>query len=208
MVVPVMVKPRSVPEPAPWHAGFLAMLPKIVTCARVAFRAYAAEAKEDAVQQVVANALVAYVRLAELDKLAAAFPTVLARFAIAQVRDGRMVGTQANVKDVLSYYARRRKGFIVQRLDVFDETEGEWREAVVEDCQTPVPDQVAFRIDFPEWLSRLSRRDRRMVERLAVGSSTGEVAQRFRLTAGRISQKRYEFYCSWLAFHGEPVHAS
>jgi len=205
MVVPVMVKPRSVPEPAPWHAGFLAMLPKIVTCARVAFRAYAAEAKEDAVQQVVANALVAYVRLAELDKLAAAFPTVLARFAIAQVRDGRMVGTQANAKDVLSYYARRRKGFIVQRLDVFDEAEGEWREAVVEDCQTPVPDQVAFRIDFPEWLAMLSRRDRRIATRMAVGGTTNELARQFRLTAGRISQKRQELFASWREFHGEPV---
>jgi len=39
----------------------------------------------------------------------------------------------------------------------------------VEDYQTPVPDQVCFRIDFPEWLSRLPNRDRRVAEALANG---------------------------------------
>ena len=66
-----------------------------------------------------------------------------------------------------------------------------------------MPDQVWFRIDFPRWLSRLSARDRRMAEALAAGSRPGEVAAAFGASAGRISQKRREFYDSWRAFHGE-----
>ena len=67
-----------------------------------------------------------------------------------------------NVRDVLSPYARMRKGIVVERLDRFDRSDGEWRECVLEDHQTPVFDQVQFRIDFPDWLSRLSGRDRRL----------------------------------------------
>ena len=76
---------------------------------------------------------------------------------------------------------------------------------MVEDHQTPVPDQVAFRIDFPAWLASLSRRDRRLAQELALGHSTRHVANRFHLSDGRVSQKRREFYEYWQAFHGESV---
>jgi len=74
---------------------------------------------------------------------------------------------------------------------------------MVEDRQTPVPDQVAFRIDFPAWLAIHPRRDRRIAETLAVGHSTTEAAKRFHVSAGRISQKRRDFHASWQTFHGE-----
>ena len=35
-------------------------------------------------------------------------------------------------------------------------------EAIVEDPRTPVPDQVAFRIDFPKWLDGMPRRNRKI----------------------------------------------
>ena len=91
----------------------------------------------------------------------------------------------------------------MERLDHFDEEENEWMEAVVEDHQTPVPDQVAFRIDFPAWLAIHPRRDRRIAETLAIGHSTTEAAQRFHVSPGRISQKQRDFHASWHTFHGE-----
>ena len=78
-------------------------------------------------------------------------------------------------------------------------------EAMVEDHQTPVADQVAFRIDFPAWLRTQSAHDRRIVETLAIGHSTTEVAKRFHVSAGRISQKRRDFHDSWQDFRGETV---
>ena len=57
---------RIVRQPRPaapsWHKGFLAMLPAIQTHARIMLRNLAPEAREEAVQEVVCNALVAYAR--------------------------------------------------------------------------------------------------------------------------------------------------
>jgi hypothetical protein len=190
---------------ADWHQPFLAMLPKILGYARVAFRALRPEARDNAVHEVVANVLSAYVRLVTLDKSSVAYPSALTRYAVAQVREGRRVGTKLNSHDVLSEYARRKKGFHIERLDHFDDTESEWKEAVVEDHQTPVAEQAAFRIDFPAWLKTLTRRDHRIAQRLACGHSTTDVAREFGLSLGRISQKRREFHASWHEFHGEAI---
>ncbi len=50
------------------------------------------------------------------------------------------------------------------------------------------PVGAGFRIDFPEWLSRLSSRDRRIAESLSIGNSTQAVAQAFRVSPGRIAE--------------------
>jgi hypothetical protein len=71
---------RKTTVPA-WHAKFLEMLPAIVRHARISFRYLAPEARAEAVQEVVCNACCAIARLAELDKLDLAYPTVLARYA-------------------------------------------------------------------------------------------------------------------------------
>ncbi len=202
MVAPV--KRRPVKSTPAWHAGFLNMLPVIRDYARGAFGHLRAELRQDLIQEVIANAMVAYVRLFEQGKVALAFPTVLANFAIRQVRDHRRVGNRLNVKDVLSPYCQKHKGVVVQRLDVFDEEENAWKEAVVEDTRNaPVSDIVAFRVDFADWLKSLRRRDRRIAESLALGNRTGDVAQRFNVSAGRVSQLRRELAESWRAFVGD-----
>ena len=122
---------------------------------------------------------------------------------MAQVRDGRTVGSSQNVREVLSCYAQRKKGFSVQRLDHYDWEEQQWIEAVVADTRTPVFDQVWFRIDFPAWLARLSPRNRRIAKLLAAGFSTGEVATKFGISASRVSQMRRQLHDSWMEFHGD-----
>ena len=191
-----------------WHARFLAMLPAIEAHARIAFRGLAPEAREDAVQEAIANAMVAFVRLVQLQKVDVAYPTVLARYAVAQIQDGRRVCNRLNIGDGLSPYAQKQKGIYVERLDRFDRDDDQWIEAVVEDSRTPVPDQVAFRCDFPAWLDRLPRRNRRIAEALSLGHTTGDVAKRFRVSPGRISQLRREMHKSWYEFHGESVAAT
>ena len=188
-----------------WHQQFLKMLPVIRKYANNAFQHLDTEGREDAVHEVIANALVAFARLVQLGKADLAYPTVLARYGAAQLREGRRVGNRRRVSEVLAEYAQRKKGFVVERLDRFRKESGEWLEAVVEDPRTPVPDQVAFRIDFPAWLNSQTKRNRRIAEALAVGSTTGEVARRFKLSPGRISQLRQQFHQSWQEFQGDKV---
>ena len=97
MVAPV--KRRSQKSTPAWHKSFLRMLPKIRSYARTAFQHRDTESREDLVQEVVANCLVAFKALWDRGKQALAFPTVLANFAIRQVRDHRRVGNRLNVKD-------------------------------------------------------------------------------------------------------------
>ena len=148
-------------------------------------------------------ALVAYSRLVEQGRESVAFATVLAKFAIAQVRSGRQVGGQLNIKDVSSKYCQQRKRIRLGRLDRFDPVENCWQETIVEDHRTPILDQVCFRIDFPAWLDSLPPRDRKVAQCLAEGLSTTEVADRFGVSMARISQLRRELEKSWLRFHGE-----
>ena len=59
--------------------------------------------------------------------------------------------------------------------------------------RTPVPDQVAYRLDVPRFLETLSERQRGMALDLATGMGTGEVAQRWGVSAGAVSQFRSRF---------------
>jgi len=184
------------------HAAFLAMLPKIRQYAAAAFAHCGPEARQEAVQEVLANCWAAYVRLVARGKGDLAYPTVLARFGVAQYRDGRRVGNRRRAKDVLSEYAQQQRRFVVERLDCFDRQAEVWKEALVADHRTPPPDQAAFRCDFPAWLGRLPRRQRRIAASLALGNTTGEVAQQFHLSAGRVSQLRRELAENWQRFVG------
>ena len=130
MIAPAKPHRMSNRTPA-WHAEFVRMMPAIARQARISFRHLDPDAKAEAIQDVICNACTAFVRLAELGKLDLAYPSVLARFAVAQVRDGRKVGCKLNVHDVLSPYCRRRKNVVVERLDHFDDEENQWAEAVV-----------------------------------------------------------------------------
>ena len=187
-----------------WNEVFLKMLPTLLTNLRFEFRRLDDERREEAIAEAVANAYVAFRRLVQQGRGQLAYPTVLARYAAAQVREGRRVGGKLNVHDVSSRYAQQRRGIVLQNLDRFDEKRQEWKEAVVEDTRTSVFRLAAFRIDFPAWLKRLSARNRKIALALAKGFTTLWVARKFRLSAARISQLRRELCESWHAFHAGP----
>lgn len=202
MIAPLRKSVSAKPAPDR-HARFLVMLPVIRESARIAFMNFNPDSREEAIEEVIANAFVAYARLVELGKSNLAYASALARFGIAQVRQGRQVGNELNSKDILSRYAQQKRGFRVGRLDHQNEETGEWKEACIEDSQTPVPDQAAFRIDFPAWLGLHPRRDQQIAEALAIGERTKDVANKFGVSPGRVSQLRRELYDSWREFHGE-----
>ena len=69
-----------------WHADFLSMLPTIRAHAAVAFGYLDSEAREDAIRDAINNAMHVYVRLVQLNKADLAYPTVLARYALARTK--------------------------------------------------------------------------------------------------------------------------
>jgi hypothetical protein len=186
-----------------WHAKFMEMLPSIRRTAQIAFRKVCPELRQELIQEVIANSLLAFARLAKLGREDLAFPTPLARYAVAQARVGRRVGSRLRIRDVLSGYAQHQKGFHVERLDQFDEKENCWQEIVVEDKRATPAEIAACRIDFAEWIGRLPHRQRKIALLLAAGETTKGAAMQFAVTPARISQLRREFRASWFAFHGE-----
>jgi hypothetical protein len=179
------------------------MLPAIQRQARIAFHHLDAEARDEMVEEVVANAFVAYGRLVELGKAELAYPTPLASNGIKQAKAGRKVGGKLNVRDVSSRHCQVTKGVKVGRLDHFDEESQEWKEIIVEDRKAGPAETACCRIDFGDWLASLSRRYRKIAMILAMGESTKRVARRFRVSPGRISQIRRELLDAWNRFQGE-----
>src|SRR5262249_17477508 len=78
-------------------------------------------------------------------------------------------------------------------------------EALHDNTQSPVLDQVIFRLDFPAWLATRTDRDRRLVQDLMRGERPQDVAQRYGLTPGRASRLPRAFQTDWLRFGGEPA---
>ena len=182
---------------------FLELLPDIERYARWAFRGLDVECREEAVQDVRANASRAYKRLADLNREEVAYAGALARFAVAQYREGRRVGTPINSRDVCSPQRKRSTGIRVYHFGIPGRHAQVWEEGLVDNTTSPIPDQVAFRIDFPRWLATHSPRDRRIAEELMVGNRPLDVARSHGISPARVSQVRRELATSWAQFEDE-----
>ena len=180
------------------HDDFLGILPVVTKYACLLFRNWPPSDREDAIAETVARAFVTFISLKHQGRNPFEFPSKIAVRSVQRVRDGRHVGQAANSRDLLSRKSRLQREIDVQRV-------GEWQDALVDNTQTPIPDQVSFRCDFPAWLSTLTRRDCRIALRLARGDSPSEVAKRFGVSGGRVSQLRRELCDSWRVYQGEVV---
>jgi hypothetical protein len=187
------------------HAGFLAIVPRIEAHGKVYFRHLKCpDRREDAVAEMVALSWLWFLRLAAKGKDATHFASALATFAARAVRAGRRLAGKDPAGDVLSPAAQSRCGFTVCSLPAHSTLSGNpLQEALIDNAKSPIPEQVAFRLDWPCWLATRTDRDRRIVADLLLGERTGDVATRHGLTAGRISQLRTQFHHDWLAFLGE-----
>ena len=79
----------EVQETVPWKQRFVNMLPSILKYLGMAFRTLTPEVKSEAIAEGVANTYVAYYQLVKRGKENLAFASVLARFAVSQIRAGR-----------------------------------------------------------------------------------------------------------------------
>ena len=172
------------------------ILPIVERHARVVFRFLRLRHDDyaDAVADCVAHAWQGYVDAMQTGKEPWLFPSMLATYAAQRTKVGRKVGKAMNAKEV--YDAARAHRVELQHLS----EQVLWQETLLDDRETPVPDQAAFRIDFPAWLETLSPRDRQMAESLATGETATALAQQFDLSRGRVTQIRQELMADWEAF--------
>ena len=193
------------PFPLPIKELFLTLLPKLELHGRIFFgHVKCTHKRQDAIAEMVALAWKYFVRLMERGKDPSNFPTTFVTFAARAVYTGRRLCGQEKTKDVLSSLGQQRHGFAVQPLPAFSSLNGNMlEEALHDNTQTPVADQVAFRFDFPAWLEMLMDRNRKLAIELMMGHSTKAMARRFGLTPARVSQLRRQFHQEWQAFIGE-----
>ena len=98
-----------------------------------------------------------------------------------------MIGSRQNGQEVLSRATQWRFRFdLVSIEDPVAPGGARWIDLLSEARQTTPADLAALRIDFAAWLSRLSRRRRRIALALANGESTARVAAQFQVTPARI----------------------
>ena len=170
-------KPQNYESLTQLQARFETILPRIQKQAGFAFRYLKREnEKEEAIAETIALCWRWFLRLAKRGKDATAFPTVLANYASRHVKGGRHLCGQESSKDALSDWARKRRGFRVERLrEVGPDGNVTWQEALIDNTMAPVHEVAAFRIDFPRWLGKLRDRDQQIAEKLALNYRTEEV---------------------------------
>jgi hypothetical protein len=198
-----MTIPFSSAALAHLHASFLAIvLPRVLSHGRICFRGIKCpHRRNDAIQDMIGLAWKWHLRLAEKGKDATAFPTALASYAARAVKSGSRVAGQERANDVLSPVAQRGHHFYVGRLPDFETlTEHPLCEALLDNTKSPPDETVCFKLDFLAWLASLAERDRSIVEDLMIGERTRDVANKYKVSPARISQKRREYQQDWRNF--------
>jgi len=199
------------------HSRFLVLLPRIELHGRIFFRGLASHKREEAIAEMTAVAWKWFRRLAERGKDVSQFQMVFVYLVARAVNSGRRVTGQEKAKDVMNPATQRRRGFNVERLhtstcashkDLYSVPHGQelhdaFEERLRDNTMSPVPEQVAFRIDWPAWVMSRTDRDRRIIRDLMAGERTLDVSRKYGISPARISQLRREFHDDWLRFNGD-----
>jgi hypothetical protein len=204
------------------QAAFLSMRPRIVRHASIYFRdVRCLQQRADCIAEVVGLCWMWFRRLAQRGKDARHFVSTLATYAARAVRCGGRVCGQLKIKDVLSEWAQQRHGFRVESLPTSTRTSHEFSYGTVhgqrrldtfeerfqDNTQTPVVEQVCFRIDWPTWLKTRTERDQRIIEDMARDERTLDIAHKYNISPARVSQLRREYHDDWQRFSSEPGEA-
>jgi len=200
------------------HRAFLRIAPRIELHGRVCFRGLKClDTRQDCICEMLALAWRWFLRLIAQGKDPLRFPSALADFAARAVKAGRRLCGKHKGKDVMNPLAQRQHDFVVELLPSSTCRSHESRYSVPlgqqaqdalearlrDNAQTPVPEQVSFRLDFPCWLRTRTSRDRKLINDMLQDERTLDLAKKYGLSPGRISQLRREFRTDWERFCGE-----
>ena len=175
------------------QAAFVAVQSRIVTHAHIYFRDIVCpQRRTDAIAEAVALCWKWFRNLAQRGKDPRRFVSVLAGYAVRAVRCGRRVCGQLKAHDVLNERGQHRYGFRIEALPLSTRTGHEelygtvngqrridtFEERLQDNTRTPVPEQAAFRCDFPAWLATRTERDRHIIEDMARNERTMDLARK------------------------------
>jgi len=208
------ILPLSCDQLADLHARFLLLLPRIERHGRVYFRHLRPHQKDEVFQEMRSLAWLWFLRLAQRGKDVNNFLTAFTDFLVRAVGNGRRILGKEKAKDPMCVMTQKRRGFRVVSLpaeirasheSLYGTVHGQQKHNALEEhlCDntlTPVPDQAAFRIDWPAWMKTCTDRDRRIIGDLMVGERTLDVSRKYRLSPGRISQLRRQLQKAWEEF--------
>ena len=200
------------------HATFLKYLPAVATHASIKFRHLPEHDREEMIAEATAAAFVNVHPATRGGNGHRLKPSMVARFATLHAQDGRHVGGSADSKtDVMSYKAQRLRGFRVVGLPwdsqhvydcLKDPSSPVWREVLLDDKSTPVPDQAAFRVDWSDFLRQQHDRTRKTLAMLAQGHKQVEVAGRLGVTPAAVCQRVKRAEREWMNLQGVDMNNS
>src|SRR5262249_20555030 len=154
-----------------------------------------------------------FLRLIEQGKDPLEFPAAIADFAARAVKAGRRLCGKHKGKDILNPLAQQRHDFVVEPLlstrrshesrysvPLGQRAQDVLEERLKDNSITPPPDAAAFKIDFTCWLQTRTDRDRGIIGDMILDERTLDLAKKFGLSVGRISQLRREYMQDWRHF--------
>ena len=153
--------------------------------------------RQDVIQDLIGLALQIYNSAVRRGK--EVYYTPLMQYAIKRYKSGRRCRGY-NSTDILSEHAQ-----MLGRSEVhsFHDGEREDRHHFMEDRRVSVADAVQFKIDYEDWYEQQSERDKRIITDLSRGERTGDVAKKYGVSDGLISQYRKRYRNSWDNFIGD-----
>ena len=185
-----MIQPLSADQLADLHTRFLVILPRIERHGRIYFRHVPKHKKDEVFQEMRALAWLWFRRLAQRGKDVTEFMTTFTTFLVRAINNGRRLLGYEKAKDAMNVMTQRRRGFRVEPLPhevqasyeaLYSSVHGQrqhdaFEERLCDNTMTPVPDQAAFRIDWPAWVRTRTDRDRRIIERSCQFCTHGNAA--------------------------------
>ena len=151
---------------------------------------------DDVIQELSGFALEDYTSLVRRGK--ETFYTPIAKYAIKRHREGRrFVGT--NTTDILSEQTQKLGRSDTCQLSQFDDEPRNWGLGLYQ-RQPDIADAVQMHLDYEAWYQRQTPRDQAIIKDLSYGETTGDVAKKYGVSAGLISQYRKRYSDSWHAF--------
>ena len=152
--------------------------------------------REDVIQELTGIALELYTSLVRRGKTV--FYTPIMKYAIKRYREGRrFIGY--NSTDILSEQTQMMGRSAICRLSEFDGDPGSWDFGHYNRNHDPA-EAVHWKIDYETWLSQQTPRDQAIAHDLSYGYTTGEVARKYGVSDGLISQYRKRYAESWENF--------
>jgi hypothetical protein len=173
--------------------GFMNLFPDLRRLLLWCFRHEKPEQRSESVSEAIAFAFKIYKSARESGKQIDYRP--LAYFAAGHVKSGaRFAGTRrldaTNTRTRNRPRAIRCKSLSRAAESLVPDRKARW----------PVSEQVAFRLDWSEFMNQCSRKDRIAVDLLAAGYRKHEVARQMNVTPSAVTQRTNHLQNRWQAF--------